>query len=242
MIKSIINYLKLWFKCDYNLLGDIKSLKELVYRVEQMKIRPSQFKAKSPERQFLANRRNSVNMDSGDVAQRQQEMKQGLGQQLLAQNKSMKDVMGRSPGKQSTDNNFLTSSLSNKISGNLKFAGNSNDKNKTTLNTDKNEDYQHRTFNNVNSNSNTMALNKSLGLKNSSGYYPNKTTSNKKHHIVAMINQHDLTPNEYGKNKLVLDERKMSELEQQNMKHNKQSPDAITQEVNDLFSSNIQNE
>ena len=41
MIKSIINYLKLWFKCDYNLLGDIKSLKELVYRVEQMKIRPS---------------------------------------------------------------------------------------------------------------------------------------------------------------------------------------------------------
>ena len=40
-----------------------------------------------------------------------------------------------------------------------------------------------------------MALNKSLGVKNGSGYYPNKTTSNNKHHIVAMINQHDSNPN-----------------------------------------------
>jgi len=87
-----------------------------------MKIRPQEFKAKSPEREFFANRRNSVNMDSGDVAQRQEEMKMGLGEKLLAENKSMKDVMGRSPGKESGDNNFLTSSLSNKIANPLKFA------------------------------------------------------------------------------------------------------------------------
>jgi len=73
-------------------------------------------------------------MESGDVAQRQEEIKQGLGSQLLADNKSMKDVMGRSPGKESTDNNYLTSSLSNKMTTPLKFPGNSNDKNKTTLN------------------------------------------------------------------------------------------------------------
>ena len=105
----------------------------------------------------------------------------------------MKDVMGRSPGKESGDNNFLTSSLSNKISNPLKFA-NSNEKdpvkNRTTLNSDKNEDYEHRTFNNGNNtNNNTMALNKSQGVKGGSGYYPNKTTSNNKHHIVSMINQ-----------------------------------------------------
>ena len=79
MIKSIINYLKLWFKCDYALLTDVKSLSELAGKIDQMKIRPQEFKAKSPEREFLANRRNSVNMDSGDVAQRQEEMKMGLG-------------------------------------------------------------------------------------------------------------------------------------------------------------------
>lgn len=74
-------------------------------------------------------------MESGDVALRQEEIKQGLGPQLLADNKSMKDVMGRSPGKESSDNNnYLTSSLSNKLTTPLKFPGNSNDKNKTTLN------------------------------------------------------------------------------------------------------------
>lgn len=56
-------------------------------------------------------------------------------------------------------------------------------------------------------------LNQSLGVKGGNHYYPNKTTSNKassKHHIVAMINQQDSNPNEYGKNKILLDEKKMN--------------------------------
>jgi hypothetical protein len=88
----------------------------------------------------------------------------------------------------------------------LKFAA--NDKNRTTLNSDKNEDYEHRTFNNMNPSPNAVTLNKSVGVKGGSAYYPNKTTSNK-HHIVAMINSHDST-NEYGKNKILLDEKKMN--------------------------------
>ena len=77
------------------------------------------FKAKSPERDFLANRRASINMDSSDAAQRQEEFKHNL----LAENKSMKDIYGRSPGKDSDSNNFLTTSLSNKVTTPLKFQG-----------------------------------------------------------------------------------------------------------------------
>ena len=43
----------------------------------------------------------------------------------------------------------------------------------------------------------TNPLNKSLGMKGGNHYYPNKTTSNKansKHHIVALINQQDVSP------------------------------------------------
>ena len=155
-----------------------------------MKIKPSDtFKAKSPERDFLVNRRNSINMNSGDMPNRQEPKH---GEHLLAENKSMKDMNPRSPGKES-EGNFLTSSLSNKIGSPLKFAHqNSNDKegmkNRTTINSDKVDDYEHRTFNNMNSNV-SNPINKSQGVK-SGAYYPNKTTSNKsgKHHIVAMIN------------------------------------------------------
>jgi hypothetical protein len=49
------------------------------------------------------------------VAQRYQ------GSNLLADNKSMKDMMGKSPGKEFEAPNFLTSSLSGKMSSPLKF-------------------------------------------------------------------------------------------------------------------------
>jgi hypothetical protein len=67
-------------------------------------------------------------------------------------------------------------------------------------------------------------LNKSQGVKGGSHYYPNKTTSNNansKHHIVAMINQQDTNPYEYGKNKILLDERKMAEHEAERLKRGK---------------------
>ena len=103
-------------------------------------------------------------------------------------------------------------------------------KNRTTLNSDKNEDYEHRTFNNMNPTNPMIPLNKSLGMKGGNTYYPNKTNSNKassKHHIVALINQQDTSPHEYGKNKILLDEKKMSELEQQRNRRGKESLDGI---------------
>ena len=41
-----------------------------------------------------------------------------------------------------------------------------------------------------------------------------------------MINSHD-SPNEYGKNKILLDEKKMNELEQDRARRGKDTPDAI---------------
>jgi len=99
MIKSIINYLKLWFRCDYTLLADIKSLAELSDKISEIKINPSEpFRAKSPERELLAQRRNSINLDSPESAHRANDR---FGQNLLADNKSMKDMIGRSPNKES---------------------------------------------------------------------------------------------------------------------------------------------
>lgn len=131
MIRSIITYFKLWLKCDYSVLSDVKTLSDLVLRLDSMKFKPSEsFKGKSPEREFLVNRRNSINVDSNDLPQRAEE-----GRQLLMENKSMKDMMGRSPGKESDSANFLTSSLSNKINNPLKFTHHcsNNEKNRTTL-------------------------------------------------------------------------------------------------------------
>ena len=57
-----------------------------------------------------------------------------------------------------------------------------------------------------------------------------------------MINQHDVNPNEYGKNKIVLDEKKMEELERERENKGKPELDGIGEEVNDLFLSNVENE
>ncbi len=119
MIRSILTYFKLWLKCDYSLLTDIKSLSELSFKLEGMKFRPSDsFKPKSPEREFPVYKKSSVNGDNPDIPQRQEEGRNNL----LADHKSMKDVMGRSPGKEEIDSsNFLSTSLSNKLNSPLKF-------------------------------------------------------------------------------------------------------------------------
>lgn len=73
-------------------------------------------------------------------------------------------------------------------------------KNKTTLsrNTDQISDknaesveheYEHKTFNNINVNQSTkLSMNQSVGLKAGNNYFPNRTTSNKNHPIVQLIN------------------------------------------------------
>jgi len=111
-------------------------------------------------------------------------------------------VIGRSPGRESDVVNFLTTSLSNKYP--LKFNSSNEEaqKNKTTLVSEKGEEFEHRTFNNMNSN---IIANKSVGPKTSSNYFPNKTTSNK-NHIVSLINKLDDNPNIYTKNRLLDDD------------------------------------
>lgn len=41
MIRSIITYLKLWFKCDYSLLSEVKHLGELAHKIDSMKYKPN---------------------------------------------------------------------------------------------------------------------------------------------------------------------------------------------------------
>lgn len=147
----------------------------------------------------MGGRRNSVNLESGEVPLRAGERGALHGQQLLMENRSTKEVC-RSPTRDN-DINFLTSSISNKPGG-LKF-------NQLTSETDKGTpDFEHRSFN---SNNNIAPLTKSIGMSGNSNYFPNKTTSNK-HHIVSMINKLDSGSNEYVKNKLLLDDERMKDL------------------------------
>lgn len=48
MIRSIITYFKLWLKVDYSQLTDLKSMAELSFKVDGIKLRSGEFKAKSP--------------------------------------------------------------------------------------------------------------------------------------------------------------------------------------------------
>ncbi len=57
-----------------------------------------------------------------------------------------------------------------------------------------------------------------------------------------MINQHDVNPNDYGKNKIVLHEKKMEELERERESKGKPELDGIGEEVNDFVLSNVENE
>lgn len=75
-------------------------------------------------------------------------------------------------------------------------------------------------------------------MNSNSNYFPNKTTSNK-HHIVNLINKLDTNSNEYVKNKILLDEDRMKDLEKEKLKKMKESLDGIGEELNDLFVSNI---
>jgi hypothetical protein len=56
-----------------------------------------------------------------------------------------------------------------------------------------------------------------------------------------MINELDNNTTDYVKNKLLLDDEKMRELEG-NTKKMKESLDGIGEELNDLFVSNVENE
>jgi len=59
-------------------------------------------------------------------------------------------------------------------------------------------------------------VNRSVGPK-TGGYFPNKTTSNK-NHIVSMINKLDNSPNNYAKNKILIEEDDHNHDKQRKMK------------------------
>lgn len=100
-------------------------------------------------------------------------------------------------------------------------------------------DYEHKTFNNPQSGK--TSVNQSLGLKGSSNYFPNRTTSNKHHPIVQLINSQDVAPDEYRQNKILIDDQN-DELEREKLRRMKDSLDGIGEEVNELFFSNVESD
>lgn len=62
MIRSIVSFLKLWLRCDYNLVMQVNHLTELQPRLQMLKNRP--FEAFKPKMsvEFAANRSSSVNI------------------------------------------------------------------------------------------------------------------------------------------------------------------------------------
>ena len=60
MVRSIVSYLKLWLKCDYSALNEVKKIQELREKFIELKAKQAEgFRAKSPDRDFTSNRRLS---------------------------------------------------------------------------------------------------------------------------------------------------------------------------------------
>lgn len=106
MIRSIIAYLKLWLKLDYNFLAETNKLEELLPRFDQAKARtPHDFKPRSPERDFLGTRKqgeDGFNRLSGN------NLRLPVPPNLM-ENRSNREV--KSPGK---EENKLVMSMSYK--------------------------------------------------------------------------------------------------------------------------------
>jgi len=68
MMRSIVSYFKLWLKCDYGVLGEVKKLGELRDRFMEVKGRFGEgFRAKSPDREYMAGRKMSANFEGGEM-------------------------------------------------------------------------------------------------------------------------------------------------------------------------------
>jgi hypothetical protein len=93
MIRSVITYLKLWLKIDYTFLAEAKRLEELLIRFDQCRGKnPQEFKPRSPERDFLGARKNSVQFQPGDPAFNRYS---GNNLRLPAQNQLMENRSNR---------------------------------------------------------------------------------------------------------------------------------------------------
>jgi hypothetical protein len=97
MMRSLLAYFKLWLKRDYVPLAEAKHLEELLVKFDHSR-RHEEFKPRSPERNFLANRRNSANFQPGDPNFARYS---GLGRSGQPEVRSNQEIMGsRSPGRE----------------------------------------------------------------------------------------------------------------------------------------------
>jgi len=80
-------------------------------------------------------------------------------------------------------------------------------------------------------------MNQSQGIQNPGNYFPNRTTSNKSHPIVQLINSINEGGDEYRENKIVISDEKHEEEEKR--KNLRKSLDGIGEEINELFFSNV---
>ena len=71
MVRSIISYLKLWLKCDFTPLNDCKKLNELRERFLEVRAKMAEnFRARSPDREFMSARRLSGQFEAGEMRSR----------------------------------------------------------------------------------------------------------------------------------------------------------------------------
>jgi len=60
MIRSIIIFLRLWFKCDYRFLGEAKHLDDLLIKFDALSKKVEGSTAKSTANTFAVNHKNST--------------------------------------------------------------------------------------------------------------------------------------------------------------------------------------
>ena len=70
MIRSIVSFLKLWLRCDYNLLMQVNHLTELQPRLQMLKNRPFELFKPKMSVEFAANRSSSVNIEPARARRR----------------------------------------------------------------------------------------------------------------------------------------------------------------------------
>lgn len=98
-------------------------------------------------------------------------------------------------------------------------------------------DFEIKSFNSIN-NITKLSINQSQGIKSGNNYFPNRTTSNKSHPIVSLINSQNGSSNEYKENKLLMED----EEGEGEKKKARESLDGIGEEINELFFSNIESD
>jgi len=131
MIRSIIIFLKLWLRCDFTLLNQVKHLPELISNLQPIKFRQFEhFKIKLEE-SFEATRQCSVNLHEAKLLRRKFEDSTRLTEQTSVTQKtdSLRDhKLRHPPSRGSEESHFAKERFSQSFKPQFKmFARSSNE-------------------------------------------------------------------------------------------------------------------